>query len=112
MQKTIKAKKSKYIEKYGLSPDFKAAVHYGSVTVGEVGIIKRELTFSGDVLNTAARMLAFCKEYERNFLISEKLFDFVAPSNGHFEYLPMGEEQLRGKSEKTKIYTVLETHKI
>lgn len=108
MRKKIKVKKEKYLKKYGLVPDFKAAIHYGDVTVGEIGIIKRELTFSGDVLNTASRMLGFCKEYKKDILISEKLLNFIAPANGNFEYVPMGEEQLRGKSEKTKIYTVFE----
>lgn len=89
-------------------PDFKAAVHYGDVTVGEVGIIKRELTFSGDVLNTAARMLGYCKAYEKNILISEKLFDYLAPINGQFKYVKMGEELLRGKSVTTNIFTVVE----
>lgn len=107
MRKKIEAKKEEYLQKYGLIPNFKAAIHYGAVTVGEVGIIKRELTFSGDVLNTASRMLGYCKEYGQHILISEKLLDFLAPVNGSFKYVPMGEEQLRGKSEKTKIYTVL-----
>ena len=66
MRKKIRAKEGRYIDKYGLLPDFKAAIHYGEVTVGEIGIIKRDLTFSGDVLNTAARILTFCKEYGKN----------------------------------------------
>ena len=108
MRRKIEEKKEKYLEKYGIAPDFKAAIHYGAVTVGEVGIIKRELTFSGDVLNTASRMLGFCKEYEKNILISEKLLNYLAPVDGRFDYVRLGEQLLRGKSEKTAIYTVLE----
>lgn len=108
MRKQIDAKREKYESNYGLVPDFKAAVHFGAVTVGEIGIIKRELTFSGDVLNTASRMLGYCKEYEKNILISEKLKDYLASTNGQFDFSRMGEQLLRGKSEKTGIYTVFE----
>ena len=106
MRKAIEMKKEKYLSRYQQVPDFKAAVHYGEVTVGEIGIIKRDLTFSGDVLNTTSRMLAFCKEYQTKILLSEKLFNYLSQAKGSFRYNKMGEELLRGKSEKTGIYTV------
>jgi adenylate cyclase len=108
MRKVINENEDKYRGRYGILPDFKAAIHYGEVTVGEIGIIKKDLTFSGDVLNTTSRIMAFCKEYGRKLLISEKLFHYLAAVDEHFEFEKMGEELLRGKSEKTKIYTVLE----
>lgn len=109
MRKAIKTKEENYKIEYGLVPDFKAAIHYGDVTVGEIGIIKRDLTFSGDVLNTAARILTFCREYEKRLLVSEKLYEYVGPADDLFEFIKMGEEQLRGKKEKTQIYTVIES---
>ena len=108
MRKVMDFKKEYYLEKYGLLPDFKAAIHYGDVTVGEIGIVKRDLTFSGDVLNTAARIMGYCKTYEKKLLVSEKLFQYAGAAKGQFKFIRMGEELLRGKSTKTRIYTVLQ----
>lgn len=106
MRKAIESRMKKYRKKYSQVPDFKAAIHYGAVTVGEIGIIKRDLTFSGDVLNTTSRMLGFCKQYHTKILLSDRLVNYFTPANGPFNYVKMGEELLRGKSEKTGIYTV------
>jgi len=108
MRKAIESKKEKYQNKYQQVPDFKAAIHHGEVTIGEIGIIKRDLTFSGDVLNTTSRMLGFSKVYQTNILISEELFDYLTPAKAPYKYLKMGKELLRGKSQKTGIYTVLQ----
>ncbi|NND08464.1 MAG: adenylate/guanylate cyclase domain-containing protein [Saprospiraceae bacterium] len=107
MRAKISQREVHYHNTYGLVPDFKAAVHYGSVTAGEIGIIKRDLTFSGDVLNTAARILTFCKEYDRHLLISEKLKAYIGQNDGSFLFEKMGTKLLRGKSEKTEIYSVI-----
>src|SRR4030095_14960389 len=50
----IKKKESYYIKEYGVAPTFKAGVHSGEVTAGYIGVIKKELVFSGDTLNTTA----------------------------------------------------------
>jgi adenylate cyclase len=43
----IERHREKYLSNYGLVPSFKAGIHYGKVTVGEIGIIKRDITCSG-----------------------------------------------------------------
>ncbi|MGD1959973.1 MAG: adenylate/guanylate cyclase domain-containing protein [Fulvivirga sp.] len=70
----ITAMEDKYQIKYNLLPDFKAALHYGNVTAGEIGIIKRDIAYSGDVLNTTSRILSKCNEFKEKLLISGKLF--------------------------------------
>jgi len=49
-----------YMDNYGVVPTFKAGVHFGKVTRGQVGLIKREMLFTGDVLNTTARIQSLC----------------------------------------------------
>ena len=66
MRKTIKRNSAEYLKKYELVPEFKAGVHYGTVTAGEIGIIKRDITFSGDVLNTAAALRHMGVKIEKN----------------------------------------------
>ncbi|HEU5291529.1 MAG TPA: adenylate/guanylate cyclase domain-containing protein, partial [Cyclobacteriaceae bacterium] len=52
MLRAIENNREKYERDYDLVPEFKAGMHYGKVCAGEVGIIKRDITYSGDVLNT------------------------------------------------------------
>jgi len=54
MKETIKNQSKKYHEKFGLLPTFKAGFHLGKVTTGEIGVIKKDIIFTGDVLNTTA----------------------------------------------------------
>jgi adenylate cyclase len=60
MKLYIQKRKEKYTQQYGLVPLFKAGIHCGKVIAGEVGIIKRDITYSGNVLNTNSRRSGTC----------------------------------------------------
>ena len=45
MKKYIDLKSDYFMNRYGLVPRFKAGLHCGRVIAGEVGIIKRDITF-------------------------------------------------------------------
>ena len=77
----------------------------GYVTVAEVGDIKREIAYHGDVLNTAARIQEQCKLLGAEFLISEHLEQNLPALNG-FQKKFMGEVNLRGKKEIIKIFSI------
>lgn len=96
----------KYEAKYNLVPDFKAALHYGHVTAGEIGIIKRDITYSGDVLNTTSRILSKCNEYSEKLLISGKLLSAMRNLSQEYKVDKIGDEPLRGKVERVEIYAV------
>lgn len=61
----------KYTNKYGLNPEFKAGVNSGSVTVAEVGEMKREIVYHSDAINTALKIQDVCQDYDKDLLISE-----------------------------------------
>ncbi|QSE95846.1 adenylate/guanylate cyclase domain-containing protein [Fulvivirga lutea] len=103
MRKTIQGKKEKYMAKYDLIPEFKAGIHFGEVTAGEVGIIKRDITFSGDVLNTASRIQGLCNVYKVDFLISNDLLSII---KHNFNARPIGFIELRGKESKVELSTL------
>ncbi|NND08684.1 MAG: adenylate/guanylate cyclase domain-containing protein [Saprospiraceae bacterium] len=94
--------------KYGLFPEFKAGMDTGEVTVTEIGDIKREIAFHGDVLNTASRLEKKCNEYERWLLVTENLIErFKGISSAiayQFEFL--NDIPLRGKHERLKFFAV------
>ena len=94
-----------YRELYGFVPTFKAGLNSGLVTVAEVGEIKREIAFHGDVLNTAARIQSKCNELERKLLISAYLKDELGETPA-FRFEPMGTVSLRGRAQSVAIYAV------
>ncbi|MEX0289084.1 MAG: adenylate/guanylate cyclase domain-containing protein [Flavobacteriaceae bacterium] len=105
IKEKIESKKEIYLKKYGFSPEFKAALHHGQVTRGRVGFIKKELLFTGDVLNTAARIQSMCKELDADLLISNELRDQLLDVD--FDFLDRGVFSLRGRKREVKLVEVL-----
>jgi adenylate cyclase len=101
----LKSKSTYYKDNYGVVPEFKAGLNLGAVTVAEVGEIKKELAYHGDVLNTAARIQGKCNDYKRKLLVSEKLkSQFDHQTDYDFEFL--GDVLLKGKEEPVNIFAV------
>lgn len=96
-----------YRANYGVVPEFKAGFHFGQVMAGEIGVIKRDITYSGDVLNTTARIQSKCNDLGVDHLISGPLWKKI---ERHF---PDGGEQvsdqmeLRGRQERLDLYRAL-----
>src|ERR1044072_7842417 len=90
---------NKYLQQYGVIPSFKAGIHCGKVVAGEVGIIKRDITYSGDVLNTTSRIQDMCKEFNEEVRSSSDLLSELCLTN-HYTAQPLGSIQLRGKEKK------------
>jgi len=105
IQDTIKKKSNRYKEKFGLVPDFKAGIHCGPVTIGEVGVIKKDIVFTGDVLNTAARIEDLCNNYGVGLLVSKKLLDLLSIEN-KYQKKKIGEVTLKGKKTNNILYTL------
>lgn len=96
MKSDLLKRKESYLEKYGVFPDFKAALHFGEVTTGEIGALKKEIFFTGDVLNTTARIQGLCNEYGVDLLISKALIDRLDLDDTHSVQF-LGKPQLKGK---------------
>lgn len=94
-----------YQAKYGVTPTFKAGVHHGLVTAGEVGSIKKDIAYSGDVLNTASRIQEQCNNYNVDFLISGETLDLVGDEIT-YEPVHLGNIELRGKRNLIDLNTV------
>jgi adenylate cyclase len=105
MKKEIEKKRDYYLKHYGLVPSFKAGLHSGKVVVGEIGIFKRDITFSGDVLNTTARIRGMCKEFGVEVLASSELLHGLT-STGKFAIRKLGSAELRGKKERVELSTI------
>jgi adenylate cyclase len=64
-----------YVGKFGIVPEFRAALHVGEIVAGEIGDVRREIAYVGDTLNVAARLLEAAKELRRDVLVSAELLD-------------------------------------
>lgn len=101
----LEKKKNYFLKAYGIIPEFKAGLSLGPVTVAEVGELKSEIAYHGDVLNTAARIQDYCNQFNKRILVSETLFNELK-GNDHFKIQSLGEVQLRGKEGPSRIFSV------
>ncbi|MDN5204787.1 adenylate/guanylate cyclase domain-containing protein [Fulvivirgaceae bacterium BMA10] len=106
VQQRLEQKASYYLETYGIIPEFKAGLHYGHVMAGEIGVVKRDIAFSGDVLNTTSRIQDKCNELGVNILLSKFLVDKLTLPTNSFQAKEIGDMSLRGKEGKVMLFTV------
>ncbi|UCH65820.1 MAG: adenylate/guanylate cyclase domain-containing protein [Ignavibacterium sp.] len=105
IKKKVEENKEDYLKKYGVVPRFKAGLHFGKVITGQVGDIKREIVYNGDVLNTTSRIQALCNEYNHDFLISGSLLSLISIPV-HLEQQSLGKVKLKGKKDEIEIYAL------
>ena len=99
------SRKNYYQEKYNMFPEFKAGLHGGALMVAEVGFVKKELAYHGDVINTSARIQAECNKYNVTLLLSEKLLQDLKIDE-HSTSKSLGNVLLKGKQKEVKIHTI------
>lgn len=92
-----------YRSKFGLVPEFKAGVHAGEVITAEIGDLRRDVVFSGDVLNTAARIEGMCNRFGKRLIASRTLVDQLPHIPPGFESESLGPVELTGKVEPLEL---------
>lgn len=105
METAIRNLADQYIQKYGVIPQFKAGFHFGQVTVGEVGIIKKDIVYTGDVINTTSRIQSTCNSYGEKLLISKDLLDML-PLDKSYQKKELGNIQLKGKQSGVTLFSI------
>jgi adenylate cyclase len=94
----------KYFQKhYGVMPEFRAGIHAGEVTVGEIGIIKKDLAISGDTMNTTARIRTACTELNQKCLVSN---EFLNNASIGWPVERIGFVDLKGKNEGIELFSI------
>jgi len=109
MKAGLASKKDWFQKMYGFVPDFRAAIHIGKVTTGEIGALKKEIFFTGDVLNTTSRMQGLCKTYSSDLLVSNDFAQKLPAELEHYELTLIGEVQLKGKQAPIGLCSVTST---
>ena len=98
---------ARYQEGYGVVPQFKAGLHCGDVTIGEIGKIKKDIVFTGDVLNTTARIQELCNHFNTDLLVSQEVVGKMTAGT-EFKWTPVGDIELRGKETRVSIFSVID----
>ena len=105
MKQALKIQADKYHARFGLLPEFKAGLHCGKVTTGEIGSLKKEIIFTGDVLNTTARIQGLCNNFGADLLVSEDLVNLLRLSS-KYQVSSVGETSLRGRRVPMKVFAI------
>jgi adenylate cyclase len=87
---------------YDIIPEFRVGIHVGEVTVGEIGVIKKDIAMSGDTMNTTARIRSACSELNKKFIVSK---DFIEKSSlEEFQSESLGPVELKGKRKEIELF--------
>ncbi len=105
-EKELKKRKKYFKKKYGIQPVFTASINAGKVMATEVGEIKREIAFHGDVLNTAARIQKQCKTYGKNMLVTDNFASQLVAAKTNYKVQYIDKVKFVGKDRIAKLYEV------
>lgn len=105
IQRLFAASAERYNKRYGHVPQFRTGIHVGELVIGEVGVLKREIAFIGDVMNTTARIAGQCRECGHDLLISKDVLEMLTP-DPDLNFIPLGPISLRGKALGAELFAV------
>lgn len=105
MKEDLLKEKQYFLDNYGCFPTFKAGIHYGEVTTGELGKVKKDIIFTGDTLNTTARIQSMCNDFSVDILLSNYALSLL-DINTKYSVKPLGKQKLKGKEETIGLFTI------
>lgn len=96
---------ARYTHDFGTVPRFRGGLHGGTVTAGELGDLRRQIVFVGDILNTAARLEEYAKRAGLDLVVSDALLRRLELPPGVLARR-CGELELRGKEAPFAAYSL------
>ncbi|HET6994149.1 MAG TPA: adenylate/guanylate cyclase domain-containing protein [Chitinophagaceae bacterium] len=103
-RKLIQTNGENFRRQFDVVPDFRVGIHIGEVTVGEIGILKKDLAMSGDTMNTTARIRSACSELNQKFIVSKDVIDTLDLKDWQSESL--GLIDLKGKKAGIELFAL------
>lgn len=90
---------------YGTAPRLRIALHGGEVVAGEISGVKREIVFSGDAMNTTARIQSVASQLDRSLVVSGELLEATGLPDDLLSD-ELGSFQLKGRADETELFAV------
>ena len=103
-RKNLQKNGEEFRRSFGIIPEFRVGIHMGDVTVGEIGVIKKDLAMSGDTMNTTARIRSACNELNHKFIMSKDFMDSSDLKEWQGESL--GIVDLKGKANGIELFSL------
>lgn len=97
---------ARYERDFGVVPRFRGGLHGGTVTAGELGDLRQQIVFVGDILNTAARLEEYAKRSGLELVTSDALLERLTLPPG-VEAMQCGELALRGKDARVTAFSLM-----
>lgn len=104
MRKLIQQSGEDFRRQFDIVPEFRVGIHIGEVTVGEIGVLKKDLAMSGDTMNTTARIRSACSELNQKFIVSKDVIDSLDLKDWQSESL--GIIDLKGKKTGIELFAL------
>ncbi len=102
----VQNQRERYLRRYDLVPEFRAGVAGGEVVTAEIGDLKRDLVYSGDPVNLAARLEGKAKELGVFLLADRKLIIQKDLASKDFVIATHGASKLKGVSENVELVSI------
>ena len=101
----IQKNNKRFLKEFHVVPDFRASLHKGDVVCAQVGDLKREIAYNGDVVNSTARMQTTCKKIRERFVISDEVYQRLK-SPEDYTTRSIGKVPLAGKTQELHLHVV------
>lgn len=103
-RRNIQKRSAHFRREYGIVPEFRVGIHLGDVTVGEIGVVKKDIAMTGDTMNTTARIRSATNELNHNFIVSKQFMDNIDLEEWQTENL--GPVDLKGKNSEIELFSL------
>ena len=105
MRAALAADADRFVRRFGVQPELRAALHLGEVIAGEVGQVRRAIVFHGDVMNTTGRLEQATRDVGCFFIASAEALAPQGPVPG-IRTRDLGALALRGRVEPVHAFGV------
>ena len=103
-RRNIQKASEDFRREFDIVPEFRVGIHAGEVTIGEIGVMKKDLAMSGDTMNTTARIRSACNELNQKFIVSKEFAEYAKLDP--WQYTALGNLELKGKSDGIELFAL------
>ena len=111
MRSALASDADRFVQRFGVQPKRRAALHLGEVIAGEVGQVRRAIVFHGDVMNTTGRLEQATREVGCSFIASAEALASLGPSP-EIRTRDLGALALRGRVEPIHAFCVEQSDRV
>ena len=106
LEDLLAAHRDVYLAEYDAFPSLRGALHIGTLMVGEIGDLNRQIVMIGDTMNTASRIEGVCRQFHRDYVASAALMERLQALPDGVIRESLGTVHLAGKSGETELFAL------